>query len=98
VQQELLTGENALVDMQEHLKVSLEFIERLRVIFAGRTLRRTIHSTDNFGFRLWNLPPHVDITLWLRLSHREMNVILQLAAAASQTENKIDLVWHEVIS
>jgi hypothetical protein len=38
MQQELLTEENTSVDMQKHLKVSLEFIECLQIIFAGRTL------------------------------------------------------------
>jgi hypothetical protein len=97
VEQQLLRGENVSADMQEHLKVSLEFIQRLRAIFAGKTLRRTIHSKDNNNIELWSLPAYVDITLRLRLSLREMTVIHQQAVAASQKENQDGLIWREVM-
>jgi hypothetical protein len=96
VEQQLHTGENASVDTEQYLKVCLEFIERLRVIFSGKALRRTINSRDNTGTVLWSLPPYVDIVLRLRLSPREMAVIRQQASAASNKENQEVFGWREV--
>ncbi|KAF8889787.1 P-loop containing nucleoside triphosphate hydrolase protein [Infundibulicybe gibba] len=56
----------------------LSAIARMHKTFANHMIRRTTNSKDHMGRPLVTLPPCVDIHAVLKLTDREMNIILDL--------------------
>lgn len=57
---------------------------RMQRQFEGRVLRRTIDSLDWRGQRVIDIPPFEEITVVLKLTTREMDIISELADSVKE--------------